>query len=67
MMVRPAANMEAPIGTANRGPVGFEAARVSELLASEPVTQGLDESSLAVLVKFFQLLDRWHREASSRC
>ena len=65
-MVRPAERAEAPVGTADRGMAGFKTARV-EVLASELVTQGLDESSLAVLVKFFQLLDRWHREATPRC
>ena len=65
-MVRPAEHAEAPAETADRGMAGFKTARV-EVLASELVTQGLDESSLAVLVKFFQLLDRWHREANSRC
>jgi hypothetical protein len=36
-------------------------------MASGPGAQELDESSLTALVKFFQLLDRWHREADSQC
>jgi len=63
-MVRRAEHAEAPVGTVDRDMAGFKTARV-EVLASDPVTQKLDESSLAVLVKFFQLLDRWHREANS--
>lgn len=67
MMGRSAQPTEASVETADRGMVGCNAAKVARVLASDPDTQELDESSLAILVKFFQLLDRWHREANSRC
>ncbi len=66
MMGRPAIHPYVQGRPADRGMVGFDAARV-QALASEPAIPELDEPSLAVLVKFFQLLDRWHREANSRC
>jgi hypothetical protein len=65
-MGRPATNSDVPRTAAYRSAVGFDAASVG-VMASEPAIPELDESSLVVLVKFFQLLDHWHREANSRC
>jgi hypothetical protein len=68
MMGRPAAHSEVRATATDRGVVGFQAAGVpDEVLTSDAVAQELDQSSLAVLVKFFQLLDRWHWEANSPC
>jgi hypothetical protein len=64
MMGRSAEYPVALDGTADRGRDGFGAVTAAAS-ASESITQELDESSLAALVNFFQLLDRWQREANS--
>ena len=67
-MGHPAEQSEARAIVADRGVVGFPTAGASnEVLASDPFTQEIDQASLAALVKFFQLLAQWHREANSPC
>jgi len=68
MMDRSTDRSDTPARAADRVVVGFGAVGdPGGSLASDSATEKLDEAGLAVLVSFFRVLDRWHREANSRC